>query len=144
MSNDAVAITDAKVSEYPITIRETHLDLFGHVNNAVYLELFEEARWEIVEAGGYGLKKVQETGVGPTILDIHLQFKREIRNRDKITIRTWMTHRTPKLMTLRQVMVNAKGEDACIADFLMGLFDTRARKLVAPTPEWLRAVGLPT
>ncbi len=38
---------------YPVTIRETHIDSLGHVNNAVYLTLFEEARWEWITAGGY-------------------------------------------------------------------------------------------
>jgi acyl-CoA thioester hydrolase len=141
MANET-AVVNPRVSEYPITIREGHLDLFGHVNNAVYLEIFEEARWDIVEAGGYGLRKVQETGVGPTILEIELQFKREIRNRERITVRTWLANRAGKVMTLRQVMMNEKGEEACTADFVIGLFDTRARKLIDPTPEWLRAVGV--
>ena len=30
---------------YKVKIRESHLDTLGHVNNAVYLVLFEEARW---------------------------------------------------------------------------------------------------
>ncbi|MFN0274740.1 MAG: acyl-CoA thioesterase [Chitinophagales bacterium] len=29
-----------------ITVRGFHCDLFGHVNNARYLEFLEEARWE--------------------------------------------------------------------------------------------------
>ncbi|XLM23374.1 thioesterase, partial [Chromobacterium piscinae] len=28
-----------------IKVRGYHLDLFGHVNNARYLEFLEEARW---------------------------------------------------------------------------------------------------
>ena len=29
---------------YKLRIIETHLDMFGHVNNATYLQIFEEAR----------------------------------------------------------------------------------------------------
>jgi thioesterase-3 len=32
-----------------IRIRGYHLDLYGHVNNARYLELLEEARWSLLE-----------------------------------------------------------------------------------------------
>ena len=32
------------IYEYDKTILEQHLDTFGHVNNAVYLSLYEEAR----------------------------------------------------------------------------------------------------
>jgi len=39
------------VHEYEILIKEHHLDSFGHVNNAVYLELFEEA-YDIAEETG--------------------------------------------------------------------------------------------
>lgn len=49
---------------YELTIKEHHLDTFGHVNNAVYLELFEEARWEFISENGYGLKKIQNEKKG--------------------------------------------------------------------------------
>jgi acyl-CoA thioester hydrolase len=39
-------------------------------------------------------------------------------------------------------MLNEKEELCCDATFVVGLFDLQARKLVLPTPEWLRAVGL--
>jgi thioesterase-3 len=32
-----------------MTVRGYHLDLFGHVNNARYLEFLEEARWDWFE-----------------------------------------------------------------------------------------------
>ena len=38
------------VHEYALVIREQHLDTFGHVNNAKYLEILEEARWDLITA----------------------------------------------------------------------------------------------
>jgi acyl-CoA thioester hydrolase len=76
------------------------------------------------------------------ILEINLQFRREIRNREEVSVKTWSTGAKGKLQTLRQVMINSRGEEACIADFTFGLFDTKARKLVAPTSEWLKAIGI--
>ena len=32
-----------------IKVRGFHTDLYGHVNNARYLEFLEEARWEFLE-----------------------------------------------------------------------------------------------
>jgi acyl-CoA thioester hydrolase len=130
------------VFEYTIMIREHHLDTFGHVNNAVYLSLFEEARWQIVTERGFGIKEVQETQTGPTILEVKLQYRREIKNRETIVIRTQVTDVAGKVMTLRQAMVNAAGEEACIAEFKVGLFDLKTRKLIPPTEAWNRAVGL--
>ena len=62
------------IFSYPIYIKESYLDTFGHVNNATYLTLLEEARWDLLNKNSYGLKKIQETGLGPTILEIKLSF----------------------------------------------------------------------
>jgi YbgC/YbaW family acyl-CoA thioester hydrolase len=132
-----------QLPDYEVTIREAHLDTFGHVNNAVYLSLFEEARWEIISARGYGLKEVLKYKVGPTILEVNLKFRREIKNREKIKIRTSVISGGGKISTLRQLMINEKGEEACVAEFVVGLFDLTQRKLISPTPEWKSALGLP-
>jgi acyl-CoA thioester hydrolase len=55
--------------EIDVLIRESHLDTFGHVNNATYLSLFEQARWDLIEAGGYGLRVIRQTGLGPVVLE---------------------------------------------------------------------------
>lgn len=129
--------------EYDILIKEQNLDTFGHVNNAAYLVLFEEARWDILEKSGFGLNEIAKRKMGPTILDIHIQFKREVKNRDRIKIRSSVLSHKGKITVIRQIMINEKGEEACIADLTFGLFDVAARKLIEPTPEWKRALGLP-
>ena len=78
-----------KIHEYEVLIKESNLDTFGHVNNAVYLELFEEARWDLVTKNGYGLKEVLERKVGPIILEINIRFMKEIGLREKIKIETF-------------------------------------------------------
>ena len=131
------------VWEYPIVISETTLDMFGHVNNAAYLTLFEMARWEILASNGYGVKDIIRTGHGPTILEVRLQFKREIRARDKINVRSFVTNQVGKITYLRQIMVKESGEEAAIGDFVVGLFDVKARKLIEPTLEWKKMMGIP-
>lgn len=132
----------APVHEYAVLILESHLDTFQHVNNAAYLAIFEEARWDLITSRGYGLKEVQELQIGPTVLEVKMQFRREIRLRERIAVRTSIVQTARKTMTLRQVMVNEKGEEACIADFVIGLFDMKSRRLIEPTPKWRHAIGL--
>src|SRR5580704_12201177 len=103
----------AKVFSYPLIIQETDLDTFGHVNNATYLTLFEEARWELITKNGYGLKKIQETGLGPTILEIKLTFLKELRGRDEIIIETQMYSYEKKIGKLAQKML--RGDEVCCA-----------------------------
>ncbi len=84
--------------EYHLLILEKHLDTFGHVNNASYLEILEEARWLESYSGRTG------------------QFAQQILADD--------------------------GELCCDAMFTIGLFDLTARRLIRPTPEWVRGLGL--
>jgi YbgC/YbaW family acyl-CoA thioester hydrolase len=131
-----------EVREAQFLIPETMLDMFGHVNNAAYLTIFEQARWNVVAPLGFGVADIQKNLLGPTLLEVNLQFRRELRARETITIRTFVTNHSGKVTTLRQILVKANGEEACIADFKVALFDLRARKLVEPTPEWKAALGM--
>lgn len=126
---------------YPILINELHLDTFGHVNNATYLQIFEEARWDLITKNGYGLAEVHRLKQGPTILELSLKFKREIRNREHITVETFCRSYERKIGKLTQNMINQKGEISCEMDMTFGLFDMTERKLIEPTPAWKRAIG---
>jgi len=116
------------VHEYPLTVLEQHLDTFGHVNNATYLQLLEEARWQWITEGGYGLSEIKERGLGPTILEISLKFRRELTNRQSIVIRSWLDSYVGKIAIIHQEIVQSDGEVNCEAEFVMGLFDVRLRK----------------
>ncbi len=128
--------------EYSILIIERHLDTFGHVNNSTYLDLLEAARWDWITAGGFGMERIRALQQGPTVLEVTLRFKREIKNRQRILIRTWVESYTGKVGVVLQEMRDEAGELCCEARFLCGLFDLKARRLIAPTPEWLRAIGV--
>jgi acyl-CoA thioester hydrolase len=122
-------------------IVERHLDTFGHVNNATYLEILEEARWDWITSGGYGLDEVRKLGQGPTILECTLRFRRELRNREPVVIESWIESFVGKTATILQEITKPEGL-ACEASFIMGLFDLKARKLIEPTERWLQTFGL--
>ncbi len=129
--------------EYELTILEHHLDTFGHVNNATYLELYEEARWDFITKNGLGLKEIMETKVGPVLLDLNLTFKAELKNREKIKIisegRKEM--RNKYVMILDQKIINESGKVASTLTISVGLMDLNLRKLISPTVEWRNALG---
>ena len=130
------------IHEYEVLIIERHLDTFGHVNNATYLDLFEAARWDWITRNGFGLERIRELQQGPTVLELTLCFKREIKNRQTITIRTWVDSYEGKIGVVLQEMRDAAGELYCEGRFTCALFDLQARRLLTPTPEWLAAVGM--
>lgn len=151
MSSESSSGAFGSVHEFSLVIHEGHLDTFGHVNNATYLQLFEQARWDWITRGGYGLRKIQETKQGPVILDCSLQFRREVTNRQAVCVRTWIAALAPKVAKIRQDLVLSLGDAldgagaeavCCSATFTMAFFDLEARRIIEPNLEWLAAFGL--
>lgn len=128
---------------FEVLINESHLDSFGHVNNAVYLQLYEQARWDFITENGYGLDRIQQTQKGPVVLDLQVKFKREIKNREKIIIESQTKEiLNSKIMVLEQRMINKEGKVASEAIFTVGFFDLHQRKLIEAPEDWLKAVGI--
>lgn len=134
--------SDNKVFEYQVLIKEFHLDGFGHVNNAAYLSLFEEARWDFITKGGYGLEAIQKRRKGPVVLEAHLRFKKELVNREQIRIESITEDYSGKIMRMTQRMIKEGGEVACEAKFVFGFMDLEKRKLIDPPEDWKKAVGI--
>lgn len=132
---------EAKKFEYQLLILEHHLDTFGHVNNAKYLELLEEARWDLISKNGYGLHDVMKKQIGPVILEVNLQFRKELKLREKIKIFTHCEKQEGKIGYIHQTIVNENGDEAAIAVFTYALFDLKERKIIPPTEDWLKAIG---
>ncbi len=131
-----------KKFSWQFTVLETHLDTFGHMNHATYLQLFEQARWEFVTARGYGLERVQKEKIGPTILGLEIKYKRELKLRERVTVESETLEFNSKFGRVRQRMLNEKGEECAVIELTIALFDLKNRKLVRATDEWLKAIGV--
>jgi thioesterase-3 len=131
-----------RVFEQSIVIREEHLDTFGHVNNARYLEIFEQARWDLITDNGFGLDYVKSSGTGPVILEISLRFLREVKNRQHMLIRSFLDSYEGKIGRMTQLLIDDADQVCCEGKFVIAQWDTATRKIIPPTPEWRHAVGL--
>jgi acyl-CoA thioester hydrolase len=127
--------------EYEVLIRENHLDTYGHVNNAVYLSLFEEARWQIITDRGYGFNRIHETKKGPIILEVKMKFLKELKLREKIRITLEVVSYHRKISHLKQLMIKTNNEIACEMTCTAAFFDLAERKIILPNAEWLNAIG---
>jgi acyl-CoA thioester hydrolase len=132
----------AFIHEKTILISEAHLDSFGHLNHARYLELFEQARWDLITERGFGIDVIRRTQTGPVILEVTVQYVRELGPREPVVIRSEPLAYEGRVGSFRQQMLKADGGVACEAVFTFGLFDMQRRKLIDPTPEWRHALGL--
>ena len=116
---------------------------YSNVNNAAYVMLYEEARWDFITKNGFGLDYILKNQVGPVILDLSVRFKRELKNREKIKIISKTIEIvSPKVMVLEQAMINESGKVASEAKFTVGFFDMETRKLINASPDWMKAIGI--
>lgn len=126
---------------YPVLIKEYFLDTFGHLNNAMYLTLLEDARWELLTQNGWSVQKIHESGIGPVILDIKIRFLKEIRLRDEVIITTRVVSYEKKIGIIEHKIMRGD-ELCCTAEVTIGLWDLKERKLIQPTAEWFAAIGI--
>ncbi len=140
-------MTDLKPEPEHLThmiVSEAWLDSFGHVNNARYLELYEQARWNWLVDGGIDIQTIKSTGVGPVILEINLRFRKELLARQKIEIRSWCASYRKKILVIRQEMwIQDSNEIASEISLTAGLMDLNQRKLIEPPADWQQAMGIP-
>lgn len=130
---------------YSFTVKEGHLDTFGHVNNAAYLSIFEEARWDWINRGGYGFERIHREKKGPVLLEVNLRFRRELKLHQEVQIESQVESiselKTSKIFEVVQKMISNEAGIHCEARFKIGFFDMTTRKLIQPPAEWLKAIG---
>ncbi len=125
-----------KIGNYELLIRESHLDFVGHVNNATYLQIFEEARWEWIGEKGYGMSEIKRLGISPVVLEVCVKFLKEVTLRTLVRVETRAISFSGKVGVLEQKMIGPEGQCFCSASMKYGLFDLKTRRLVTPPAEW--------
>ena len=66
----------AKTYSCELQVRGYELDSFGHVNNAIYVSYFEEARWRMLADDGITLETFKQWQRFPVIAQLEIQYLR--------------------------------------------------------------------
>jgi len=111
-----------------IKIRGYHLDLFGHVNNARYLEFLEEARWAAFEKT-VDLEQMARKGWAFTVVNVNINYRRPALMNDVLRIETRIAEWRRRSAVVRQEVLQAQGgELVADADVTFVIFDTTKQK----------------
>lgn len=114
-----------------VKVRGYHCDFYGHVNNARYLELLEEARWSYLE-DGLDLGYWKERGMGFVVASVTINFRRPAGLGVVLDIHSEMTHRGGKSGIIHQEVVNAEtGKTVADADVTFVVIDLKTGKALA-------------
>ncbi len=99
------------MNESTIRVRSYELDSFHHVNHAVFLNYFEAARFETLESVGFDPAELARREWGVHVVRVEVDYRREVRLGDRLTIRTRTEELRNTSMILEQEAVNGSREN---------------------------------
>lgn len=113
-----------------IKIRGYHLDLYGHVNNARYLEFLEEARWDMLESH-LDLGDWKKRGYAFVVVNININYRHAASLGDIIEIRSALSEIKTKSAKVHQVItLTGTNKPVADADITFVIVDINSNKVV--------------
>ena len=97
-----------------IKVRGYHLDFYGHVNNARYLEFLEEGRWQWIERKA-DLAAMMKQGMGYSVVNININYRRPALLGEVIEVDTALKSLGKRSGVVHQV-VRISGTETVVAD----------------------------
>lgn len=114
-----------------IKVRGYHLDVYGHVNNARFLEFLEEGRWDFIERQ-VALDGFTDGSLGFAVVNININYRRAAFIHEQLEIVTSLARIGSKSAVMHQEIV-LQGTDTLVADadVTFVVFDQKQQKAVA-------------
>ncbi|MBF8185366.1 acyl-CoA thioesterase [Nonomuraea sp. K274] len=120
-----------------ITVRGYEIDMLGHVNNTVYFQYGEHARWECLRAAGVSPDDLMKQETAPVVLETTIRYHRELRLGDEVEVTCAFEYGEGKTFAYRQELRRADGKLAAEMTGVAGIMDLRARRLLDdPRARW--------
>lgn len=122
-----------------VTVRSSHVDLFGHVSHMAWLEYMEWARFAWAEHVGAPIPVlIERDRLGPALVKLEVRYRKEGRLGDQLRVSVEPVSADRRLGRLRQEARLVPGGELCcdaLMTFVMIDLDTRRPR---PLPDgWL-------
>jgi acyl-CoA thioester hydrolase len=124
-----------------IQVRGYELDTQGHLNQAVYMQYAEHARWELLRAAGVTQDRLVASGAAPVQLEATIRYHRELRANDEVEVSCSFEWGSGKTFRVRQEYHRVDGTRVAELVGVAGMLDLKTRKLVPDPRERLRALA---
>jgi acyl-CoA thioester hydrolase len=77
--------------EFDLRVRYEETDRMGVVYHGKYFEYFEVGRTEWLRARGLTYRKIEESGLGLVVVEVHARYRAPAHYDDLLTVRTRLT-----------------------------------------------------
>jgi acyl-CoA thioester hydrolase len=114
---------------YRGTIYPWHCDHMGHMNVMWYVGKFDEATWQFFSTLGLPPSRLARERTGMAAVEQQIEYKRELRAGDLITIRSRVLEVKEKSIRFGHDMTNDENGELAARTVIVGVyFDTSVRK----------------
>ena len=110
------------VFEYKLTVRGYELDSYNHVNNAVYMNYMEQARWEMLKDVGL-LDEFKKRGLLLVVTEAHVRYSQESKVFDKLVVKTTVEAKEPYIIFKHKIFTEETGIKLTTAEVKSLLID---------------------
>ncbi|MFE9452383.1 acyl-CoA thioesterase [Streptomyces sp. NPDC006739] len=118
-----------------VTVRGYETDVQGHLNQAVYINYAEHARWSLLQAAGVSQAQLMGRGVGPVALETTIRYRRELLAGDEVDVTCAFEWGGGKTFRILQEIRKTDGTVAAEITAVGGLLDLAERRMVADPRE---------
>lgn len=115
----------------PVTVRGYETDVQGHLNQSVYINYAEHARWSLLKAAGISQSGLIGKGVGPVALETTIRYRRELVAGDEVEVTCGFDWGGGKTFRIQQTIRKTDGTVAAEITAVGGLMDLKERRLIA-------------
>ncbi len=121
------------VFEYKKKIYGYECDIYGHLNNANYLQVLEAARSDALIEMELPISRLLEMGLQIFVIRFELDYIKAIELEEWVTVKSWVREMNRLRSTWLQEIYNAHGE-LCFKSVLVAVF-ARDGKAARISPE---------
>ena len=92
-----------------IRARGYELDSYGHVNNAVFFNYFEQARWELFQNKGL-LDQLTSQGLFLVVVEVNIRYQHEVKLGDEVEITSTLKKDEPFIFFDQRMKLCSTGQ----------------------------------
>jgi len=132
---------DSRTTVTAVRVRGFHLDGYGHVNHARYLEFLEEGRWAYVDAHPEFAAGLAQ-GVALVAVNLNIDYRRAAVMNDDLEVETCLTRIGGRSGVVGHRITHVgSGELVVAASLTFVLLDQQSGQVIPMTGEWAERLG---
>lgn len=129
--------------QWTCRVRSYELDLYGHVNNAAYMNYLEAARIEALAAGGLSLDRMKKEGIHIVVAAAALRYLAPAHLHNELDVSVEVTRIGKTSFTVHQTIRNRTTTRTVVDAEIVGVFLGPDGRPASVPAEFLSAFGPP-